>query len=117
MWKRETNPVLFGYNVTLTCMVGRKEGCDNTTSRRWDAGSDRKTLLLNGHSINASKYYEIFEKPCENFSMVIMEFDQKDVDLEYWCSFGFETSRNFLMLDDRYFIGMLNNYVFCYIWR
>ncbi|VDI10945.1 Hypothetical predicted protein [Mytilus galloprovincialis] len=104
-WKRETNPVLFGQNVTLTCMVDRKEGCDITATRRWDAGPDRNTLLLNGHSTNSSKYNEISTEPCENFSMVIMKFDPHDVNWEYWCSFGFETSRQMLMLDDRNFIG------------
>lgn len=104
-WQLETNPVLFGNNVTLTCMVGRKEECDKTITRRWDAGPDRNILLLNGHSTNSSKYYEVFKDPCDNFSLVIMKFDLTDVNLEYWCSFGFETSRQMLMLDDRNYIG------------
>ncbi|XP_076106721.1 uncharacterized protein LOC143075246 isoform X2 [Mytilus galloprovincialis] len=103
-WQRETNPVLFGYNVKLTCMVDRKKGCDKTVTRRWDLGSDRNTLLLNGYSINSSKYYEESNDPCDNFSLVIMHFDNNDVNEEYWCSFGVETSRQMLMLDDRYFM-------------
>lgn len=112
-WKRETNPVMFGKNVTLTCMVGRKEGCNKTVTRRWDAGPNRNILLLNGRSTNSLKYYEVSEEPCENFSLVIMKFDLKDVNWEYWCSFGFDTSRQMLMLDDRHFIGMIYYYVFC----
>lgn len=99
--------MLFGQNVTLTCVVDKKGGCNIATTRRWDAGPDRNTLIFNGHSTNSSKYYEISEEPCENFSMVIMKFDLNDVDWEYWCSFGFETSRQMLMLDDQSFIGML----------
>lgn len=101
--------MLFGNNVKLTCMVGRKEGCDNTVTRRWDAGPDRNTLLLNGYSINSSKYYEVTKEPCDNFSLVIMHFDLNDVNREYWCSFGLETSRQMLMLDDRYFMGKPKN--------
>ncbi|CAG2218429.1 unnamed protein product [Mytilus edulis] len=41
--------------------------------------------------------------------LVIMKFDQEDVNSEYWCSFGFETSRQMLMLDDRHFIGVPEN--------
>ncbi|CAC5357884.1 unnamed protein product [Mytilus coruscus] len=108
-WQRETNPVVFGKNVTLTCMVGRKEGCDKTTTRRWDGGPDRNILLLNGHSSNSSKYQEVAAEPCKNFSLVIMQFDLTDVDLEYWCSFGFQTSRQKLMLDDRHFVGVPEN--------
>ncbi|CAC5357889.1 unnamed protein product [Mytilus coruscus] len=105
-WKRETNPVMFGDNVNLMCMVGRKEGCDSTTTRRWDGGPNNTILLLNGHSSNATKYYEITDDPCDNFSLVIMNFNMNDVNREYWCSFGFETSRQNLPLDERNFIGM-----------
>lgn len=98
---------MFGHNVTLTCMVGRKEGCDKTVTRRWDAGPDRNTLIINGHSTIYSKYSERAEDPCKSFSIVIMQFDLNDVNREYWCSFGFETSRQMLILDDRHFIGML----------
>lgn len=91
-------------------MVNRKERCDNKATRRWDAGPDRNILLLNGFSTNSSKYYEISEDPCKNFSLVIMQFDLNDVNWEYWCSFGLDTSRQMLMLDDRYFLGMLYNY-------
>lgn len=108
-WQRETNPVVFGNNVTLTCMVGRTEGCDNTVTRRWDVGPNRNILLLNGHSTNSSKYFEISEEPCKYFSLVIMQFDINDVNWEYWCSFGFETSRQMLMLDDLHFIGLPTN--------
>ncbi|CAC5357890.1 unnamed protein product [Mytilus coruscus] len=87
----------------LSC---RKEGCDSTTTRRWDGGPNNTILLLNGHSSNATKYYEITDDPCDNFSLVIMNFNMNDVNREYWCSFGFETSRQNLPLDERNFIGM-----------
>ncbi|VDH95496.1 Hypothetical predicted protein [Mytilus galloprovincialis] len=105
-WKRDTSPVMFGDSVNLMCMVGRQEGCDNSTTRRWDGGPNNTILLLNGHSSNATKYYEVTKDPCDNFSLVIMNFNMNDVNQEYWCSFGFETSRQNLPLDEQNFIGM-----------
>lgn len=100
----------FGDNVKLKCTVGRKDDCDSTATRRWDGGPHRNILLLDGHSSNSSKYYEETEEPCISFSLIIKQFDIHDVNCEYWCSFGFETSRQTLMLDEEHFIGMLFEY-------
>ncbi|CAC5416671.1 unnamed protein product [Mytilus coruscus] len=110
-WVLKT-PVVFGDSATLTCMVEQKDNCDSEATRRWDGGLNKNILLLNGHSTNASKYYEVVDQPCDNFSMVIMDFGMNDVNCEYRCTFEFETSRRMLTLDARHFIGMV---CFCFL--
>ncbi|XP_052074051.1 uncharacterized protein LOC127711934 [Mytilus californianus] len=104
-WVLKT-PVVFGDSATLTCMVEQKDNCDSEATRRWDGGLNKNILLINGHSTNASKYYEVAYRPCYNFSLVIMDFGMNDVNCEYRCSLDFETSRQMLTLDSRHFIGV-----------
>lgn len=105
-WVLES-PVVFGESATLTCIVEQKDHCDSKSTRRWDR--DQNILLINGHSTNASKYFEVADQPCYNFSLVIMNFGITDVNCEYRCTFEFETSRKMLTLDSLHFIGMFFN--------
>lgn len=110
-WELKT-PVVFGDSATLTCIVDQDNNCDSAATRRWDGGRNNTILMLNGHSTNASKYNEVADEPCHNFSLIIMDFGMNDFT-DYKCTFEFQTSRQTLTLDARYFIGTVCFSFFC----
>lgn len=101
-----TKPVVFGENVTIACMIhdNSEIQCDKI-NRLWEGGPLNRVLLINGVSVDQTKYVETIDNPCEKFSIIIKSFDLSDVNCSYRCSYGFESSRKELQLDNASFIA------------
>ena len=100
-------PVIYGDNIILTCKTGhvltdRGDGCG---VRQWYSG--QKHFLYNGVSKDATKYEDRTNLSSTEFSLVIKNYTESDLNINYTCSCDFEfyTKR----LNDNNFIGKYND--------
>jgi len=98
-------PVIYGDNIILTCKTGhvltdRRDGC---RVRQWYG--DNKILLYNRRSVDATKYEDRTNIPSTEFSLVIKNYTESDLNINYTCSCGFESYTKRLGLNDNNFIG------------
>ena len=104
---------MYGDNIILTCKAGhvltdRRDGC---RVRQWYSGEKR--LLYNGGSVDATKYEEqTNERTNERtnvssmeFSLVIKNYSESDLNIDYACSCDFESYGKRLGLNNNNFIG------------
>ena len=83
-------PVIYGNNIILTCQTGhvltyRRDGC---RVRQWY--SDQKRFLYNGASLDATKYEDRTNVSSMEFSLVIKNYTESDLNIDYTCSCGFK---------------------------
>lgn len=88
-WILDTNPIVFGNNVTIICIVPERT-CPKTYVRRWFGGPHQTLLCLNYRSNNLTKYNMFALKNSESFGLIIYNLDESDVECNYTCSCGFD---------------------------
>lgn len=96
-WTLKTIPAVFGKDVQLQCHLG-PETTRKSRTRQWSKGEDQRLLVLNGHSINATKYAEAYHKILNISVLTIKQFGIDDVNIQYICQHGFSTYNNTLKL-------------------
>ena len=98
-------PVIYGENIILTCktrdvLTDRGGACQ---VRQWLSG--RKLLLYNDVPIDATRYEGGTNLSSTAFSLVIKNYTESDLNINYTCSCGFKSYTTRLDLSDNNFIG------------
>ncbi|VDI28330.1 Hypothetical predicted protein [Mytilus galloprovincialis] len=93
-WSLATKPAVFGNDIELHCNL------DNDTSlngsRHWSKGDNVKVLVVNGKTINDTKYSEELDKAKRTSILTITSLDTGDVNVPYTCQHGFQTYKKVL---------------------
>ncbi|XP_071148275.1 uncharacterized protein [Mytilus edulis] len=88
-WSLATKPAVFGNDIELHCNL------DNDTSlngsRHWSKGDNVKVLVVNGKTVNDTKYSEELDKAKRTSILTITSLDTGDVNVPYTCQHGFQT--------------------------
>jgi hypothetical protein len=97
---------MYGDNVILTCQTGHvltdRAECP---VRQWYGGHKDKLLLYNKVSLDATKYEDRTNLSSTEFSLVIKNYTESDLNINYTCSCGFKSYMKLLGLNDEDFIG------------
>ena len=98
-------PVIYGDNIILTCKTGHvlTDRSDRCQIRQWY--SNRTRLLFNGGSVDATKYEDRINASSMEFSLVIKNYTESDLNIDYTCSCDFQSYTRRLGLNDEDFIG------------
>ena len=104
-WIVFNKPVIYGDSIILTCKTGhvltdRGDGCQ---VRLWSIG--KQQLIYNGVSTDATKYEDRTNLSSTEFSLVIKNYTESDLNIDYTCSCGFRSYTKLLGLNDKDFIG------------
>ena len=94
-------PVVYGDNIILTCKTYRRGAC---WIRQWYGGPKKKLLLYNNGSVDATKYEDRTNLPSTEFSLVIKNYTESDLNVNYACSCGFKSYTKRLDLSNNNFI-------------
>ena len=78
----------------------RRDGC---RVRQWFSG--QKRLLFNGVPIDATHYENRTNVSFTEFSLVIKNYTESDLNINYTCSCGFKSYTKRLGLNNNNFIG------------
>ncbi|CAC5421876.1 unnamed protein product [Mytilus coruscus] len=99
-WRLSSLPAIFGQDTVLTCHLDEifthPKDC---TVRQWSGGPERRGLVYNGYSSDSNKYEEYTNMGSFEFSLIIKHLTESDIDVNYTCSCGFNTSTKNLSLD------------------
>jgi hypothetical protein len=100
-------PVVYGDNIILTCKTGHvlTDTSGACQVRQWFGGHKNKLLLYNGVSVDARKYEDGTNLSSTEFSLVIKNYTESDLNINYACSCGFMSYTKHLALNDKDFIG------------
>ena len=107
-WIVSNKPVIYGDDIILTCKTGHvlteRAECP---VRQWYAGHKNKILLYNKVSRNVTKYEDRTNMSSTEFSLVIKNYTESDLNINYTCSCGvkLKSYTKFLGLNDKDFIG------------
>ena len=96
-------PVFYGDNIILTCKTDRSP-CQ---VRQWFSGHQKKILLYNNGSVDATKYEDRMNLSSTEFSLVIKNYTESDLNINYTCSCDFKSYTK--RLNDNNFIGKYND--------
>ena len=96
---------MYGENIILTCKTGhvltdRRDAC---RVHQWYSG--KKRLVYNGVPIDTTKYEDRTNVSSTEFSLVIKNYTESDLNISYTCSCGFKSYTTHLALSDKDFIG------------
>jgi hypothetical protein len=102
-------PVMYGDNVILTCQTGHVlTDTRECRVRQWYGGHKDKLLLYNKVSRDVTKYEDRTNLSSTEFSLVIKNYTESDININYTCSCGFKSYTKLLGLNDEDFIS---NYI------
>jgi hypothetical protein len=93
---------MYGDNIILTCKTDKISAC---SVRQWYNGDQNKLLLFNSGSVDATKYEDKTNLSSTEFSLVIKNYTESDLNINYKCSCGFNSYTKLLGLNDNNFIG------------
>ncbi|CAC5407924.1 unnamed protein product [Mytilus coruscus] len=97
-------PAIFGQNTVLTChLEDISTNPKDCSVRQWSGGPDHRGLLYNGYSSDSNKYKEDVNLGSFDFSLIIKNLTESDINVNYTCSCGFHTSTNNLSLNENSF--------------
>jgi hypothetical protein len=99
-------PVMYGDNIILTCKTGHvltdKVKC---LVRQWYGGQKDQLLLYNKVSRDVTKYEDRTNLSSTEFSLVIKNYNESDLNFNYTCTCGFKSYTKRLSINDNNFIG------------
>ena len=99
-------PVIYGDTIILMCKTGHvltsRVGC---YVRHWYGGHKDKLLLYNKVSRDVTKYEDRTNLSSTEFSLVIKNYIESDLNINYTCSCGLKSYTKRLGLNDKNFIG------------
>ena len=104
-WIVSNKPVMYGDNIILTCktehvLTDRVE----CPVRQWYGGHKDKLLLFNKASRDVTKYEDRTNLSSTEFSLVIKNYTESDLNINYTCSCGVKSYTGRLGLSDNNFI-------------
>ncbi|XP_052072870.1 uncharacterized protein LOC127710965 [Mytilus californianus] len=99
-WNVST-PAVFGQNTKLTCHLEEiSTNPEECQVRKWSGGPlNIEGLIYNGHSFDKKKYDENINHHSFQFSLVIKDLAEPDVNANYTCSCDFKSFSKKLVLD------------------
>ncbi|CAG2204100.1 unnamed protein product [Mytilus edulis] len=97
-WTLLNKPGQFGHNVSLKCHLTSDVQCCDSFARKWSSRKTFDLIILNGVSSNKTKYKEIVEHEYNTSTLIITDFSEKDVNIPYECTYGFDTFSKVLEL-------------------
>jgi hypothetical protein len=99
-------PVIYGDNILLTCKTGHvltdRVECPG---RQWYGGQKDKLLLYNKVARDATKCEDRTNLSSTEFSLVIKNYTESDLNINYTCSCGFKSYTKLLGINDEDFLG------------
>ena len=105
-WTLSNKPVIYGDNIILTCKTGHvltdRVECP---IRQWYGGHKDKLLLYNKVSRDVTKYEDRTNLSSTEFSLVIKNYTESDININYTCSCGFKSYTKRLGINNNNFIG------------
>ena len=101
-WIVSNKPVVYGDNIILTCKTYRRGAC---LVRQWYGGPTNKLLLYNNWSVDGKKYENRTNLSSTEISLVIKNYTESDLNINYACSCGFKSYTTRHDLSDNNFIG------------
>ena len=105
-WTVSNNPVIYGDNIILTCKIGHVlSDIGVCPVRQWYGGDKDMLLLYNGVPKDAAKYEDRTNISSTEFSLVIKNYTESDLNINYTCSCGLKSYTKLLGLNDKDFIG------------
>lgn len=117
-WDVVNSDVEFGTNVTLKCGVQKLSILQNLDQHpRWVIKGLTHVQCYNEHCSDDGKYSMIVKNHTQSFYLVIHNFSETDLNINYSCSFGFKTSSKNLTDDNiflfsEYKINTMSIYIF-----
>jgi len=99
-------PVIYGDNIILTCKT-RHVLTDRVKCpvRQWYSSHNNTLLLYNKVSRDVTKYEDRTNLSSTEFSLVIKNYTESDLNIKYTCSCGVKSYTRRLGLNDNNFIG------------
>ncbi|CAC5356778.1 unnamed protein product [Mytilus coruscus] len=100
----KTNPVLFGENVDIECIINS----GNTANvMAWKKSPHGETIALNTNSVDVDKYDTriVHNNSQMVYNLRIKNFDTSDVNLLYTCVYGFNSLGKKISLNEKDFIA------------
>ncbi|XP_052074868.1 uncharacterized protein LOC127712462 isoform X2 [Mytilus californianus] len=99
-WTISSKNAVFGEDIILTCYLEDiSTNPKDCPVRQWSGGPKRMGLVYNGYSSDKNKYEEYINQQSFEFSMIIKNFTEFDINVSYTCSCGFHSSTKNLTLD------------------
>lgn len=100
-WSLSTLPAIFGKDVALTCEIRIK--AKDCSVRQWSGGQGGKAIMYNGITSKPFKYQEKVDLQSTNFSLIIKNVLESDVNVNYTCSCDFKSFKKKLSLEEKLF--------------
>ncbi|CAG2205247.1 unnamed protein product [Mytilus edulis] len=91
-WSLTTKPAAIGKDIELHCDLDNDTLLNN--SSHWSKGENVKVLILNGETINDTKYSEKLDEAKRTSILTITSLDTDDVNVPYTCQYGFQSNCN-----------------------
>ena len=105
-WTVSNKPVIYGDNIILTCKTWHElKDRVKCPVRLWYGGHKDNLLLYNKVSRDATKYEDRTNVSSTEFSLIIKNYTESDLNINYTCSCGFKWYTKHLGLNDDNFIG------------
>lgn len=102
MWDAKL-PVVFGNVTYLQCNISDTTFDCSNGPLQWIGGSKYEPLCYEDNC-PTSKKYEVMKQSCCLYTLLIHNFSELDVNLDYTCSYGVSRMRRNLTLDEKRFI-------------
>ncbi|XP_071165253.1 enolase-phosphatase E1-like isoform X2 [Mytilus edulis] len=101
-WSLQTNPVVFGSNATLCCIVQGPE----TKHMAWVRDPEAIVLATGNSTLNPMKYSASIEPKgnCTYYLLTIFKIDMTDININYKCESNFDLFEQKLELREESFV-------------
>lgn len=98
-WNLVTYPPVFGQAIELRCTVTGAACCNNFT-RIWSKGATQ--IIANGVTSMPAKYSEALDAANNQFSLIIRNLSESDLNVVYTCSYLNDSPAKSLTQDARF---------------
>ncbi|VDH95555.1 Hypothetical predicted protein, partial [Mytilus galloprovincialis] len=102
-WYLKERPAVFGEDIHLVCKLPNETTCCDFYNRKWNVGTDSKVAVMNGLSLNKTKFSEELNKIDHESILTIKSFDEGDLNKPFQCVYGFFKYKSTLQLDNTRF--------------
>lgn len=99
-WIPKERPAVFGTDIHLVCNIPNN---NQNNIRQWIVGNNYRVIIVNGLSLNKTKYREELNEIEHVSTLTIMSLEENDVNTVYVCVHGFWEYRATLKLEEGIF--------------
>lgn len=96
-------PAMFGSDTYLHCNISDEVSNCSKKTRQWYGGPRHRSLCYNNNCTISNKYEVMKQSRCQ-YTLMIRNFSEQDVNCDYTCSYGVSQKRRNLSLDEHRFI-------------